>query len=230
MKLWLSGEIDYTIGNEFRDLINEIENSINGYLENSEYKKLEFSWDVVFVILKGEVKEKLKFNKTTKESDIKTAIDLTKFQNSDMNERRDLLILSLLNSLKLLNEKYMIADFKNLYLELNQKLKMDSNIKRLEETFAKMITDDFEIESPLLWGFYFVDSNKDNLLDVYNELKDSNYTLVSLDKQDDDKWQLFVTKVETMTPERLSKRITAFHELADYCQVESFDGWDVERI
>ncbi|GAA3934944.1 hypothetical protein GO495_15045 [Chitinophaga oryziterrae] len=36
-------------------------------------------------------------------------------------------------------------------------------------------------------------------------------------------WRLYVT-------EKLHKRNLAFNELADYCEVGLYDGWDVEKM
>jgi hypothetical protein len=52
----------------------------------------------------------------------------------------------------------------------------------------------------------------------------------SIDLMDDDFWRLHITKIETLTPELLHKRNIAFNELAKHCDVELYDGWDVEKI
>ena len=230
MKLWLSGEIDYTIGEEFRLLINSIETKLNSFLIDSEYRDLDFSWDVIFIVTDSGGDDVIKYNKRTKESDIRKSISLLEFRNAIGKKREELLICSLINTLQIVNEKYKIGDFSNLYLELNKFLTMDTNLESLKETFERMRKEEFDIESKSLWGFYFIDTDKDKLLDVYNELKDSGYELKSLDQGDDNKWQLFVTKIDLLTPEKLNRRNIAFNELAMHCGIELYDGWDVERL
>jgi len=45
----------------------------------------------------------------------------------------------------------------------------------------------------------------------------------------DTEWTLHASKIDTLTPELLHKRNIAFNELADYCEVSLYDGWDVEK-
>ena len=108
---------------------------------------------------------------------------------------------------------------------------MDTNLERLTEIFNKMQADGWNIQSNLNWGFFFVDPDKEKLKRVYEELKDNNYVLEDIYQPDDEEfWTLHVSKIETLTSEKLHKRNIAFNELADYCEVESYDGWDVEKI
>ena len=107
---------------------------------------------------------------------------------------------------------------------------MNSSIERLEIMFEKMLQDGFDTVKPLKWGFYFFDSNRDKLYKVYEELKDKEYKLENIIQMDDGLWRLFVSKVDTLTPEKLHKRNVAFNELAEYCSVSLYDGWDVEKL
>ena len=95
-----------------------------------------------------------------------------------------------------------------------------------------MEADGFDINSPLKWGFYFVDPNKEKLQRVFEELKDNNYVLENIYsvEQGDNKWTLYASKIDILTAEKLHKRNIAFIELADYCEVELYDGWDVEKL
>ncbi len=107
---------------------------------------------------------------------------------------------------------------------------MTSDINRLTHTFRNMNSDGFDTAGYLKWGFFFVDTNKEHLLAVFEELQGSGYNLGSIGEREGGLWQLYVTKIDILTPEKLHKRNLAFNELAQYCSVQLYDGWDVERI
>ncbi len=102
------------------------------------------------------------------------------------------------------------------------------NLEKIEIAFRNMSKEGFDLNSKLKWGFFFFDSSKTKLENVFNELKDSGYS-EEFSKLEDGKWRLYVTKMDILTPEKLHKRNIAFNELASYCEVELYDGWDVER-
>lgn len=106
---------------------------------------------------------------------------------------------------------------------------MISNLERLVEIFNKMNADGFDTSMPLKWGFYFMDTDKEKLQAVFNELRDYNYTLEDINWSND-KWTLHASKIDTLTAEKLHKRNIAFNELASYCNIELYDGWDVGKI
>ncbi|MES2764441.1 MAG: ribonuclease E inhibitor RraB [Bacteroidota bacterium] len=101
----------------------------------------------------------------------------------------------------------------------------------LVQLFKNMNEEGFATDSELRWSFYFVDSNKENLLKVFSELEEKDYTLAEIYKvEDDEDWILKASKVDILTPEKLHRRNIAFNELAAYCGVDEYDGWDVEKI
>ena len=93
-----------------------------------------------------------------------------------------------------------------------------------------MSDDGFDITKPLKWGFFFFDSYRAKLLKVYDELKEQGYKQEDLNRTDDGEWRLYVSKIDTLTPEKLHKRNIAFNELAQYHDVTLYDGWDVEKL
>ena len=107
---------------------------------------------------------------------------------------------------------------------------MISSLDNLLDMFKKMNDIGFNTSAPLKWGFYFVDADKGKLQSVFNVLKDNNYLLEDIYLSDDKNWTLHVSKIDILTPEKLHKRNNAFNELADYCNVELYDGWNVEKI
>jgi transcription initiation factor IIF auxiliary subunit len=107
---------------------------------------------------------------------------------------------------------------------------MNPNLENIIELFTKMQAEGWNTNGPLKFGFYFVDDNEEKLMKVYYELKDHDYVLEKIYNSTDDKKTLYISKIDTLTPEVLHKRNITFNELAEYCDVELFDGWDVEKI
>jgi hypothetical protein len=107
---------------------------------------------------------------------------------------------------------------------------MVPNLDNVIELFKKMESNGWNTNAHLRYGFFFVDSDKQKLELVYNELRDHGYLLEKIYSSEDYVWTLHVSKVDTLTPEKLNNRNIAFNELAAYCNVDLYDGWDVERI
>jgi len=108
---------------------------------------------------------------------------------------------------------------------------MDSNLERLMSIFESMNKDGINTSSKLKWGFFFNDKNRGKLLRVFEELKGAGYELDQLRRvEGENEWQLEVSKFDILTPEKLHKRNIAFNELAEYCSVALYDGWDVEKV
>lgn len=108
---------------------------------------------------------------------------------------------------------------------------MISNLERLQETFSNMEADGFAINSHLKWGFYFVDENKGKLENVYELLREKDYIQENIfGIEGENVCTLHVSKVDVLTPEKLHRRNLAFNDLATYCDVEMYDGWDVEKV
>lgn len=87
----------------------------------------------------------------------------------------------------------------------------------------------FDLKSPLKWSFYFIDNDKMQLKRLYEELKDHDYKIEKLEKNDQNEWVLKVSKVDILTADKLYRRNVAFNELAEFCDVQLYDGWEVEE-
>jgi hypothetical protein len=107
---------------------------------------------------------------------------------------------------------------------------MQADLEQLKDIFIKMNEDGFDTKGTLKWSFYFIDTEKKQLEMLYEELADYNYVIERLDRNRESEWTLQVSKIDTLTPDKLYKRNIAFNELADYCSVKLYDGWDVERL
>jgi len=109
---------------------------------------------------------------------------------------------------------------------------MTPNLDNLEDLFAKMHANGFDTNSPLKWCFYFVDPDKQKLQRLFAELETKGYTLedIYLVEENATEWTLRASKIDTLSTEKLHLRNIAFNELANYCEVSFYDGWDVERV
>ncbi|MBN1919535.1 MAG: ribonuclease E inhibitor RraB [Verrucomicrobia bacterium] len=106
---------------------------------------------------------------------------------------------------------------------------MEHGLENVKALFARMAADGWDTAAPLKWGFFFIHSSREPLLEVVAELKDYGYSVESLDTNDDGQWVLQVSKTEVLAAEKLYRRNLSFSELAEYCGVDSYDGWDVGR-
>jgi len=107
---------------------------------------------------------------------------------------------------------------------------MECSLENIEHLFKEMAQNGFDTSKPLKWGFYFLSKDQNKLLEVYAQLEEKAYQQEEIRYTEDGMWQLFATKVDILTELKLHKRNMAFNELAEYCAVELYDGWDVERI
>jgi hypothetical protein len=106
---------------------------------------------------------------------------------------------------------------------------MDANFARLSELFRRMEADGFDTNRPLKWGFFFFDPTKASLQRVLEELGSHDYVVEQFEETEHENWVLKVSKTETLTREKLHRRNIAFNDLAEFCGVALYDGWDVGR-
>ncbi len=107
---------------------------------------------------------------------------------------------------------------------------MKWNEEKLRQAFVNMEKEGWNTTTPLKWGFSFMDSDKNKLLDVFNELKEYGYDIELLDFKDNlNLWLLYIVKTEILTIDKLNRRNLSFEELANYYEVECYDGWDAQR-
>lgn len=99
MKLWISGEIDSIISESFRITRNYLEQNVNNILASKDYGTGISSWDIIMIISKDIGKEKYKYNKKSRETDIRIIIDIDKFNSCDFVTRVILLLDALIDSL-----------------------------------------------------------------------------------------------------------------------------------
>lgn len=105
---------------------------------------------------------------------------------------------------------------------------MKANFENLQTIFSKMETSGFDFNQKHRWSFYFFHSDRLNLMNTFSELRDYDYSLEFLKKVKGG-WKLKVSKLEVLGIEKLHRRNQAFNELATYCSVDLYDGWEVEN-
>lgn len=101
----------------------------------------------------------------------------------------------------------------------------------LEELFTQVREDspEWDVDGPMLWGYFFFDSSRDRLQLAAAELSSQGYRIVDVELVDEDSGQhrLHVEKIETHSPESLDSRNREFEALAIRLGIAAYDGMDV---
>jgi hypothetical protein len=107
----------------------------------------------------------------------------------------------------------------------------------LVEMFDSIARDaKWDMSKPMLWGYFFTDSDKAQLERVAPLLQKQGYRYVEIflaDKDDQDErdlWFLHVERVEVHTPDSLYERNRALYKFADDHGLDSYDGMDVGPV
>lgn len=111
MKIWMSGEVQSDVADDYRKLRKEIEQSLNAVFSGRDYGAGLAEWDVIAMIFGDdgpkEYKEVKKYNKRDKSTEFRLRIDYQKFKHGDDAARRKLILdvldhsLSILDSMKI---------------------------------------------------------------------------------------------------------------------------------
>lgn len=106
-------------------------------------------------------------------------------------------------------------------------------LSMLEEMFQRMgTTTAWNMDGPMLWGYYFTDTSTDRLERLCARLQSEGYRFVEIFHADvddgDPPYQfLHVERAETHTVSSLHARNAEFYELASRFGVGAYDGMDV---
>jgi hypothetical protein len=101
-----------------------------------------------------------------------------------------------------------------------------------EHAFAGMrAKTKWNLESDMLWGFFFTNPTQEPLVPVGRALEKAGYRLVDI-YQDDQKinWWLHVEKIEVHSVDSLTQREYELVAVAEKAGLGSFDGWDVGPV
>lgn len=105
MKLWIGGEIEASVADQFRLARNEVENYINSKIKNIKAKEVN-DWDVIAILRDDDqFEERIRFNKKDG-MDIRLKIPFESFKVSDIKQQKVILLEMLNRSLSYIFKKY----------------------------------------------------------------------------------------------------------------------------
>ena len=102
--------------------------------------------------------------------------------------------------------------------------------------FERMRKEGVNTEAPLLWGYFFFDTDRDRLHNAGRLLERRGYAVVSVHRDDPDEdggpetHTLHVERVEVHSVESLLVRNAELDALARECGLMSYDGMDVGEL
>lgn len=118
MKIWMTGEIDYSISEKYRDVRKSLEKEINEFLSGID-TEID-TWMFVSIILKKkdcDFPEIFKYHKSKRRIESRVEIDYDSFLSSDNYMARKLVIGGLLRSLGEIEEVNTIKEDVKIFLE-----------------------------------------------------------------------------------------------------------------
>jgi regulator of RNase E activity RraB len=110
----------------------------------------------------------------------------------------------------------------------------ESQLAGIREMFEEAKREDnWNLEEPMLYSFYFVDEDVDKLEKLGLELEKQGYDFVDIFELGDEEtdkatgeYLLHIDKEEIHTPESLAQRNVEFEQLAKDNKIKTYDGWE----
>jgi hypothetical protein len=87
----------------------------------------------------------------------------------------------------------------------------------------------WNVDGPLLWGYFFFDPSREKLERAAAELMAKGYRIVGIEPTPSGLFRLHAEKIETHTPASLDARNQAFYALAERLGID-YDGMDVGPV
>ena len=114
----------------------------------------------------------------------------------------------------------------------------ESQLEGIRKIFDEAKTEDnWNLDEPMLYSFYFVDTDADKLEQLGVELEEKGYDFVGVFELGDEETEestgeylLHIDKEETHTPETLAQRNVEFQQLADQHEITTYDGWEFGEV
>ena len=99
-------------------------------------------------------------------------------------------------------------------------------LSQLEAMFSNMRAKaPWNVDGPLLWGYFFFDPSREKLQDAAKELTAANYRIVDIvEVPGRNTFRLHVEKIEVHSPTSLHSRNNEMYELASKYKLASYDG------
>lgn len=114
------------------------------------------------------------------------------------------------------------------------------SLEQLEEMFGNIENStDWDLDAPLLWGYFFTDESEGHLIRIVPLLQAQGYRFVDLYKPEldegveesaDDYFFLHVEKEEQHSAQSLHERNQQLYAFAQLHRLRSYDGMDVGPI
>lgn len=117
MELFISGEIDSTIGEKYRVSINKISSEVNRYLENKKYGAGLKLWGFIGIVMKPGLlgpeffKEIKRYRKSKEETEFRLKIDYDQVVKADEKDTSRLICESILRSIEIARAEFKIPNF-----------------------------------------------------------------------------------------------------------------------
>jgi hypothetical protein len=114
----------------------------------------------------------------------------------------------------------------------------ESQLETIREIFdtAKR-EDNWNLEEPMLFSFYFVDESVDKLEKLGLHLEKEGYDFVDIFELGEEEtskptgeYLLHIDKVGMYTPEDLADLNVEFQKLADEYEIGTYDGWEFGEV
>lgn len=114
----------------------------------------------------------------------------------------------------------------------------ESQLETIREIFAQAKREDnWNLDEPMLYSFYFVDESIEKLEKLGLKLEADGYDFLDIFELGDEETEestgeylLHIDKVEVHTPESLAERNVQFQKFADEYEIESYDGWEFGEV
>ena len=102
-------------------------------------------------------------------------------------------------------------------------------LSQLEAMFSNMRAKaPWNVDGPLLWGYFFLDPSQEKLTSAANELLAAQYRVLGINEVSGRHiFRLHVEKIEVHSPASLHARNNELYELAAKYKLASYDGMDV---
>ncbi|WP_165869284.1 ribonuclease E inhibitor RraB [Maribacter algicola] len=95
---------------------------------------------------------------------------------------------------------------------------------------------EWDINRELLYGYFFLDENRQKLKTVGDNLKKNGYTFVDIFKAESEEnekaemYYLHIEKVEIHSVDSLFERNIEFYKVAEKFGINSYDGFDIGDV
>jgi hypothetical protein len=115
---------------------------------------------------------------------------------------------------------------------------IESQLEGIRQIFAEAKQEDnWNTDEPMLYSYYFVDTDVDKLEKLGLKLEADGYDFIDIfelgdeeTKESTGEYLLHIDMVETHTPESIAQRNVDFQKLADEYEIETYDGWEFGEV